>query len=553
MGVNGECDVLVMGSSVSGLMTAAYLKLEHPDLDVVVLGPPPEREKRPYVGESLVEPAILFLRELGMGEFLDNDCLLKNGLTFYHKLQIDDPSDRRYSVHAPEHLHHLARQLNRPVFDRALRDRAEQLGVRMIDGLAEAVEAGTGGALHRVAARVGEEQVALTSRWIVDATGRRRLLGRKVSTYTKPEQGQRSAFWIRLVDFEPFTAHIDASMRRPLRYDVWYSTHHFMGHANWIWGIPLQSREHERMISLGITFRPDIFPRRDRMQTVEHMLEYLDAEHPALAAMVRSGKVLDTNVYREYIYWADQVYSEDGWFLVGDAARAVDPLYSTGMSMTSIQALQISTMIRRKRSGTLTRDDIAALEAVWMKVARRRQLDIADQYASMHDPLQACMRRYWNICGWFNGLLPLWWNGFLSDPEGARLVARLFVDPDTSSESAWRLFDEVSRARGPVDQGDFDRCSDLDEILNLRFDCPLERMPEQVAQMFLKRARLRMELVRLGGWQLLPGQLRPFARDVAAGVAARLLLARIGREAFRSVKPPLHRIVAAGIAGGSID
>jgi 2-polyprenyl-6-methoxyphenol hydroxylase-like FAD-dependent oxidoreductase len=60
MGVNGECDVLVMGSSVSGLMTAAYLKLEHPDLDVVVLGPPPEREKRPYVGESLVEPAILF-------------------------------------------------------------------------------------------------------------------------------------------------------------------------------------------------------------------------------------------------------------------------------------------------------------------------------------------------------------------------------------------------------------------------------------------------------------------------------------------------------------
>ena len=75
-----------------------------------------------------------------------------------------------------------------------------------------------------------------------------------------------------------------------------------MGHANWIWGIPLQSSEHERLISFGITFRPDIFPRADRMTTVEHFLEYLDSEHPALAAMVRSGRVIDTHVYREYIY-----------------------------------------------------------------------------------------------------------------------------------------------------------------------------------------------------------------------------------------------------------
>ena len=548
-----HCDVLVVGSSISGLMTAAWIKLEQPELDVVVLGPPPEREKRPYVGESLVEPAILFFRELGMGEFLDTRCALKNGLTFYHKLRIDDPADRRYTVHAPERLHHLARQLNRPVFDRALRDHAEALGVRMIDGLAEDIDistGSTGSATHRVLARVGDATVELTSRWIVDASGRRRLIGRKVSSYTKPEQGQRSAFWVRLADFRPFTDDLEMSLRRPLAYDIWYSTHHFMGHANWIWGIPLQSSEHERLISFGITFRPDIFPRADRMTTVEHFLEYLDSEHPALAAMVRSGKVIDTHVYREYIYWADQIYSEDGWFLVGDAARAVDPLYSTGMSMTSIQALQVSTMIRRQRSGSLTRADISALESLWMKVARRRQLDIADQYESMHDPLQACMRRYWNICGWFNALLPLWWNGFFSDPAGARLVARLFADPDSSSDTAWALFREVSRALGPeLDQATFNRSSDLDEILDLRFDCPLTELPLHVSGMFTKRVRLRLALVRLGGWGLLPRQLRPLVRDLAAALAARVLLPRIGREAFASVTPPLHRLVAAGLAG----
>jgi flavin-dependent dehydrogenase len=545
-----RCDVLVVGSSVSGLMIAAWLKLEQPELDVVVLGPPPEREKRPYVGESLVEPAILFLRELGMGEFLDQHCLLKNGLTFYHKLNIDDPSDRRYTVHAPEHLHHLARQLNRPVFDRALRDRCEQLGVRMIDGTATEVTTGAAGAGHHVRAQVGEATIDLRSRFIVDATGRRRLIGKQVTTYTKPEQGQRSAFWIRLADFEPFIKDIEMSMRRPLGYDVWYSTHHFMGHGNWIWGIPLQSAGHDRLISLGITFRPDAFPHTDAMKSVDDLLRYLDSEHPALAAMVRSGKVLDTNVYREYIYWAEQIYSPDGWFLVGDAARAVDPLYSTGMSMTSIQALQISTMIRRQRAGTLTPDDILALQSVWMKIARRRQLDIADQYLTMHDPFQACMRRYWNICGWFNGLLPLWWNGFLNDPEGARLVGGLFADPDLPSESAWNLFERVSRVLGPeLDQAVFDRTADLDEILNLRFDCAIEELPAQVSRMFAKRARLRFGLVRLGGWQLLPAQLRPLARDVVAALGARLVLPRIGRAAFRSVRPPLHRLAASGRAG----
>lgn len=544
------CDVLVVGASVSGLMTAAWIKLEQPELDVVVLGPPPEREKRPYVGESLVEPAILFFRELGLGKFLDEHCALKNGLTFYHKRRIDDPADRRYSVHAPEHLHHLARQINRPVFDRALRDHAERLGVRMIDGLAEDIAVGAGGARHTVRARVGDETQELSARWLVDASGRRRLIGRRVTTYTKPEQGQRCAFWVRLANFEPFVDHIEKTMRRPLAYDIWDSTHHFMGHGNWIWGIPLRSAEHDRLISLGITFRPDIFPRAERMKTVEHFLEYLDAEHPALAAMVRSGEVLDAHVYRDYIYWADKVYSPDGWFIVGDAARAVDPLYSTGMSMTSIQALQVSTMIRRQRDGRLTPADVSALESVWMKVARRRQLDIADQYATMHDPFQACMRRYWNICGWFNGLLPLWWNGFFTSPEGARLIARVFVDPDLPSESAWALFGEVSRALGPdLDQSVFDRTADLDQILNLRFDCPLAALPGQLSGMFLKRAGLRLSLVRLGGWRLLPGQARFLARDLAAAAAVRLLLRRLGPADLAGIRPPLHRLAAAGLAG----
>src|SRR5262249_1778588 len=151
-------------------------------------------------------------------------------------------------------------------------------------------------------------------------------------------------------------------------------------------------------------------------------------------------------------------------------------------------------------------------ESAWMKVARRRQIDIADQYQTMHEPLVACMRRYWNICGWFNGLLPLWWNGFFTDPEGARLVSRLFAEPDRGSQSAWELFSEVGRRLGPeLSTTDFELTSDLDEILNLRFDCPLSEVPTQLSRMFVKRMRLRLALVKMGGWDLLRANARPLA------------------------------------------
>jgi hypothetical protein len=131
-------------------------------------------------------------------------------------------------------------------------------------------------------------------------------------------------------------------------------------------------------------------------------------------------------------------------------------------------------------------------------------------------------------------------------------VARLLADPDKASESAWALFGKVSRRLGQaLEPETFDQTSDLDEILNLRFDCSLDDVPAQLSGMFVKRARLRLALLRMGGWDLLPGQLLHLGRDLFAARAARLAFKRLGREAFRTVKPPLHRLVAQGLAGSA--
>ena len=208
-------DVVIVGSSIAGSMTAAYLKQQQPNLQVVVLGPSPEHEQRPYVGESLVEPAAPFMQEIGMGDYLRSTQITKNGLTFYHKIKPDDPLDRRYSVHAPSWLYHRAWQLHRPDVDRAVRARAAELGARLVTGRMHDCEIGTAASGHRVHARVGESPLTFACRWLIDATGRTRRIGKRVTTYTRPHAKQRSCFWFWLADFEPFLPHLEMAMRRP--------------------------------------------------------------------------------------------------------------------------------------------------------------------------------------------------------------------------------------------------------------------------------------------------------------------------------------------------
>lgn len=528
-----DMDVLIVGSSLSGMMTALNLKHRNPGLEVAVLGPQPHEERRPLVGESLVEPGILFFREVGLGQHLDTCQVLKNGLCFYHKLDLDNPADRAYTAHAPEILHHKARQMRRVEFDAACRERVIELGGRMLHGTADEVEIGK--QAHRVVATVDGAPTEIRCRWIVDCTGRKRIIGTKVTKYVRPEK-QRCTFWFRLRRFEPFFAHIDAKSRRGWRYDPWLTTHHFMGRGYWIWCIPLEIGT-DNLCSIGFTYRPDLFPTRVR--TMDDFLAQVDKDHPAIAEMVRSGEVVDTQMYFDYFYRGEQLYSEDGWFLVGDTARTVDPLYSNGISMTTVQVGQVAEIIERQRDDRLQPGDVQALEGAVRWIMERSQREVTDQYPVMHDPFQACMRRYLNVTGWFNAFLPMWWNGFFTTPEGARVILQLFKDEDEDATSLWVLAAEASAHIGPpYRHEDFDRGPDIDALLNLRFDCPKEQLVEVVGRTFTRRREMRMSLLAMTGYRRLLRELPRLAGETLRPVALRAL-PWWNPAVFAAVQPPL--------------
>ena len=431
--------IAILGNGILANLAALYLRKKLPDSAEIVVVGPAGRGGLPVVGESTIEITARFLEEqLGLGQYLRETHYPKFALTYYFKLDLENPDDRTYSVHCNERAPDdqpalpgwegpMARppswQLNREVFDGDIREMVTaHPAIERIEGLVKDVKIdGDAGHDLQIQQSDGSER-SLSATWILDVTGRKRLLGKKLGLIEKPKTGQRNCFWFRLQDFDrDLLKNINALGPMPpaegedYHYDRYFSTHHFMGRGNWIWLIPLRTPDDTELISIGITSRPDVYPHDVR--SVEQFLEHVSAEHPVVTDLVKSGTVVDTSLLGNYRYVSRQAYSPDRWCIVGDAAHAIDPLFSNGLAFGTIQLEQIGEMISRDMADGLTPELVEQMDkAFWAPVLASQQA-ITIWYASMHDPYLCSLRLNWIEIAYFYLLLPMVVNRCHYDPD----------------------------------------------------------------------------------------------------------------------------------------
>lgn len=444
--------VAIVGNGILANLAALYLRRRLLDsVEIVVVGPA-DRGGLPVVGESTIEITARFMEELlGLGQYLRKTHYPKYALTYYFKLDPENPDDRRYSVHCNERAPDgqkplpgwegpMARppswQLNREVFDRDIREMvAANPDIDRIEGTVKDVTLdGEAGHTLSIAESSGNER-SLKATWILDATGRKRFLARRLGLIVKPKTGQRNCFWFRLRDFDrDLLKNIDALGPMPpaegedYHYDRYFSTHHFMGRGNWIWLIPLRTADDTELISIGLTSRPDVYPHDVR--SMDQFLQHVDAEHPVVTDLVRSGTVEDTNFLGNYRYYSSRAYSPDRWCIVGDAAVALDPLFSNGLAFGAIQIEQIGEMIARDCEGQHSVEFIEELDKAYWAPVLESQAAITNWYESMHDPYVCSLRLNWIEIAYFYLLLPM-------------VVNRCHCDPDRMA--LWRLLQLPTR------------------------------------------------------------------------------------------------------------
>lgn len=440
-----ENRVVVIGSGIAGNMAAAWLKKEQPDLEVVIVGR--TDTKTPLVGESLTEFSSIFLRAVGMEESLRTRHFPKYGLSFYYKENIRDPASRRYAVHDPIKEPHIPSFLiNRFTFDDDLRAVNRSRGIEMIEANVQDIVLQKDGP-HELTLKDADGNITMMgARWIIDASGRRRFMARKLGLHKEPVK-QRSTFWFRLADFDPeILRKIDAVRSVKSEIDSYYDAHHFIGSGNWIWCIPLQTAERRTLISIGITYRPDLV---GKITSLEQFLHQVDSEHPVIGELVRSGTVVDTNAYLNYMYETPLLYSMDRWFMVGDSADTSDPLFSTGLVIVAIQATQAAEMIRRDRAGQLTESYVRDIERAYKAIRDTTQNEIATFYDVSHDPWQSHWRIHISVAIYFYFMLPQVLSGYMIDPVGAKWLWKIGEKERRKVLLLDELLKRASRAIGP--------------------------------------------------------------------------------------------------------
>jgi flavin-dependent dehydrogenase len=345
-------DVVIVGSGIAGGFLARQLRLARPSLSVLVLEAS-EKMVDYKVGESTVEVAAHYMvRRLELGTYLYQHQLPKNGLRFFFDTEQKDlPLTRMSEIGADHFPFHPSFQLERAALERDLVDMNRASGVRVELGakvVDVAIDAAAG---HTVTWEQGGERRTTRARWVVDASGRRQLLARKLGLkITKETRLNTGAAWGRYRNVAGLDAIRDEAWRARVRHTSRHlSTNHMMYDGYWIWFIPLAGD----LMSVGVVFDKDRIGQGPR--TREEFEQFLDG-HRACRDLMQGAVFEDFQGYAHLAYYPDQFFSADRWALVGEAGAFLDPFYSPGSDFITTANEFVTSMILSDADG-----DAAAL------------------------------------------------------------------------------------------------------------------------------------------------------------------------------------------------
>lgn len=336
-----------MGSGIAGAFLARQLKLEHPDLAIVVL----ERAETidDYkVGESTVEVAAHYMiARLGLGTYLYQHQLPKNGLRFFF-----DNADRSLPLTAMSEIgsdhwpFHPSFQLERAALERDLVGLNRDLGIEVELGAKVVDLTIEPGGDHRVVYEKGGARHEIACRWLCDASGRRQLLARKLGMkVTKEERLPTAAAWARYRNVAGLDAVRDPAWRRRVRWTARHlSTNHMMYDGYWIWFIPLAGD----LMSVGVVY--DKSRIGDSIRARERFEAFLK-EHRAPRELLEGATLEDFQAYAHLPFTTERFFSEDRWALTGEAGAFTDPFYSPGSDFIATANEFITSMIGSDRAG----------------------------------------------------------------------------------------------------------------------------------------------------------------------------------------------------------
>jgi 2-polyprenyl-6-methoxyphenol hydroxylase-like FAD-dependent oxidoreductase len=350
-------DVVILGGGLAGLTLARHLLLET-DKRVVMVeryrDDEQSRQRQKY-GESTVQlSGWYFGKVLDLTEELLKNHYIKYNLRFYWPVLGGDAT--RFEEYCQSYLTTFSNiatfQLDRNLMEQAV------LALNETDPRFSRILPATGLEIeldprseHRVSFDGPQGRQTVAAPWLVDASGRNRVLAKKLGLARKsPIQHGASFAWVEgLVDIEKLT---DRSLREQ-RMHPWHrsaghsplflATNHFCDEGLWFWVIPLHDKT-----SLGLVYDHSVVDFKD-VNTGEKLLAWAGERFPCFRHDLPKRKLLGHYGLRDYAHDCQTAISEERWAMTGEAGRFSDPLYSPGSDLIALHNSFIVDAIKHDR------------------------------------------------------------------------------------------------------------------------------------------------------------------------------------------------------------
>jgi flavin-dependent dehydrogenase len=398
---DNQYDVIICGGGVAGLLLARHLKITFKDISILIIEQSsfPHDDATHKVGESTVEVAGLYLSQhLKLKDYLNKNHFVKFGLRYlWWDMMKESDLPQMPELGLSEYPKYEHYQLDRGIFENDLYEMNLDLGIQIeYSAKVDQVSINKKKGLHHVQyVDKYKVQKKVESRWVIDASGRRRILQNSLNL-KKKNKAHCSSLWFRVkgvLDVNQCVPKTDSNWHNRIKEGKrYFSTVHLMGKGYWIWIIPLSSGN----TSIGIVTHEEFHPFKE-YYTKNKALKWIKERQPVFYDVLKDYEILDCLSMPRYSYSSKQVFSFDRWACVGEAAVFPDPFYSPGFNFISYENILIVDMIKDDFQKKLTESRVQYFNDFILSKNEWTTFNIQSSYSNFGNPLVFSQIYIWDL------------------------------------------------------------------------------------------------------------------------------------------------------------
>jgi len=329
-------DVIIIGGGPAGSAMGSYLSKAGISNTIFESSIFP----RDHVGESLVTSTTRVFDEIGFLETMEREGFVHKFGASWHA-----PTGNEFSIEFREFPQEGINQeytyhVNRSKFDLLLLKHAEKLGSQIYQGVPVKQVLFDGARATGVRVNLGGKDIDLHSKVVVDASGRGTTIGRQQNLKKKDPIFNQYAVhaWFKGLDRGDAPSH------------AYIHIYFLPVERGWVWQIPIT----EEITSVGVVVEKEVF-KQSKSGLEEYFQKHIQMNPDLAKAMKHAHRINDFKREGDYSYSMEK-FIGDGYLLIGDAARFVDPIFSSGVSV----ALYSAKYAAREIVTAFEKDDFSA-------------------------------------------------------------------------------------------------------------------------------------------------------------------------------------------------